>query len=155
MNAQFAKGLTQNQNAHMLELPQNTSQPIITRNQGRVLKTNQVTANKNQQLPTPIKIGPLTHWLEGHNEKNYITNGFTHGFSLNISGQPNHLSNHNHPSALSIADLVQEKEKINKEVTNWRTAGPFQSPPFLQFTTKKNQGNFASCIISLTQKTIL
>ena len=120
---------------------------MITRNQGRPLKTNQITTNKNQQLPTPIKIGPLTHWLEGYKEKNYIIKGFTHGFSLNISGQPNHLSNHNHPSALLIADLVQEK--IDKEVTNGRTAGPFQSPPFFQFTTsplgavpKKEPGEF-------------
>ena len=45
-NAKFAKGLTQNQNADVLELPQNTTHPIVPRNQRRLLKTK----------PTPIKI---------------------------------------------------------------------------------------------------
>ena len=39
------------------------------------------------KLPTPIKVAQLDARLVGYKDREFITNGFTYGFSLNYAGR--------------------------------------------------------------------
>ena len=143
MNAQFVEVPTPKPSVHRSNLtiqPQNHH----STNQTKISPKN---TNSQPNLPTPIKPNTLSKWLWGYANKITIINGFTQGFHLHIKGQPEQITKHSHPSALALFDVVQAK--IEKEVNLGRTAGPFKSPPFLNFTTsplgavpKKDPGEF-------------
>ena len=143
MNAQFVEVPTPKPNvqrSNLIPQPQNH----LPTNQTKISPKN---TNSQLNLPTPVKPNILSKWLKGYANKINIINGFTQGFHLLINGQQEQIIKHNHPSALALFDAVQAK--IEKEVNQGRTAGPFKSPPFLNFTTsplgavpKKDPGEF-------------
>lgn len=102
-----------------------------------------------RELPTPIKVEVLAKYLEGYNvqERQYILNGFSKGFSIfsyivDTTGTCKNLR-----SALERPDIVTTK--IETEVSAGRIAGPFTVPPFIDFHVspiglcpKKEPGKF-------------
>ena len=84
-------------------------------------------------LPTPIIISRLIHFLAGYSKvaASYLINGFTNGFPIHFEGfrkvlfAPNLLSAHEHPEAVD--------RKLLKELAAHRLAGPFVQPPFSPF----------------------
>ena len=143
MSVPFAEGHIQSQDVQRLK-PLLHTQNLAPTN---LIKIPTKNSNNQSNLPTPIKPTSLEKWLQGYKYKINIINGFRQGFHLYINGQPEHITKHNHPSALTHFDIVQAK--IQKEVGHGRTAGPFKSPPFAKFTTsplgavpKKDSGDF-------------
>ena len=84
-------------------------------------------------LPTPVNANNLQHALQGYDpaETTFLVDGFIHGFHINYFGTPSLSSLHNHPSASAHRDIVAQK--LAKELSLGRIAGPFSSPPFLNF----------------------
>ena len=84
-------------------------------------------------VPTPIKIDKLLPWLKGYtrDEVNYIHYGLTAGFSINCTARPKVAHAHNLQSAFDHPHIIQEK--IKKELTLGRIAGPFRHEPFPDF----------------------
>ena len=104
---------------------------------------------KKSAVPTPINPQQLLQALIGYDqaEVNFLVDGFINGFKINYSGTPYLLSTHNHPSALDHKDIVEQK--LSKEISLGRIAGPFISSPFthyqsspLRVVTKKEPNTF-------------
>lgn len=105
-----------------------------------------------QEIVTPVKVDRLDRWLEGYdeNERQYLIDGFSNGFSIACEEVPNasgtaEFSNHNsakqHPEVL--------RELIMEEVQKGRIAGPFNTKPFpnlhispLSLREKKEKNKF-------------
>ena len=84
-------------------------------------------------LPTPVKHLALAACLEGYEftEKEFLVTGFREGFNLgslasNLTGRPDNLQ-----SARVLPHIVTEK--LKKEISLGRIAGPFMHPPFEPF----------------------
>ena len=84
-------------------------------------------------LPTPVNSQSLQRAPQGYDpvETTFLVDGFIHGFHINYFGIPTLSSLHNHPSASAHRDIVTKK--LTKELSLGRIAGPFSSPPFLNF----------------------
>ena len=80
-------------------------------------------------LPTLVNANNLQHALQGYDPAE--TTFLIHGFHINYFGTPSLSSLHNHPSASAHRDIVTQK--LAKELSLGRVAGPFSSPPFLNF----------------------
>ena len=79
---------------------------------------------------TPIKLSALETELQYYDsmESKCILEGFQNGFSLQYAGPYVATDTKNLKSANDLPHIVQEK--INKEVTEGRVAGPFSERPF-------------------------
>jgi hypothetical protein len=71
------------------------------------------------------------YWLEGYEDRQFPSSGFTKGFSIQFNGSPFNSFHPNHNSAARQPHLL--RNLINKEVEAGRVAGPFSSPPFSPF----------------------
>lgn len=80
------------------------------------------------KLPTPLKIGPLTSLLADFPKKDYLINGFTHGFSLEFKGTRVGFTSHNSPTVIN--NLGVALEKVGTEVKLGRISGPFLKIPY-------------------------
>ena len=88
---------------------------------------------KKSAVPTPVNPEQLLQDLIGYDqaEVNFLVDGFINGFKINYFGTLSLLSTHNHPSALDHKDVVEQK--LSKELSLGRIAGPFISPPFTHY----------------------
>lgn len=82
-------------------------------------------------LPTPVKIAPLSKLLHGYSDADYLIDGFSHGFKIDFEGTEQPLDSHNSMSALHNPEVVSEK--LDKEIKLGRISGPFPRPPFPNF----------------------
>lgn len=77
---------------------------------------------------TPIKIARLKHHLKNYKHKEFLINGFQHGFQLQYLGPRRPRQANNLQSANQHPAIV--KQKITKELSLQRIGGPFKEPPF-------------------------
>ena len=118
---------------------------------------NALLHNLPYQLPhkipqppiTPVRADRLEALLNGYpfQLKDYVLPGFNLGFHVHFEGERRVFEPPNLKSAIARPDIV--REKLNKEITAGRIAGPFQTPPFpdmfcspLGIVPKKNPGEF-------------
>ena len=73
----------------------------------------------------------LDKLLVGYHNRNYIVDGFKNGFDLHFEGKPCAITCNNAESTIKHANIVDEK--ISKEISLGRIAGPFNTPPFSNF----------------------
>ena len=94
---------------------------------------NQLSHVAFKPLPTPVNANSLQHVLQGYDpaDTTFLVDGFIHGFQINYFGTPSLISLHNHPSASVHRDIVAKK--LTNELSFGRIAGPFSSPPFVNF----------------------
>ena len=101
------------------------------------------------QLPTPVKVNRLHFYLDGYPTKlkDYLLNGFQHGFLLAYVGPHKPSSCKNLLSATQ--NPVAVSDKLSKELSLGRIAGPFLERPFpslrispLGLIPKKTPGEF-------------
>ena len=101
------------------------------------------------QLPTPVKVNRLHFYLDGYPTKlkDYLLNGFQHGFLLAYVGPHKPSSCKNLLSATQNPAAVSDK--LSKELSLGRIAGPFLERPFpslrispLGLIPKKTPGEF-------------
>ena len=59
-------------------------------------------------LPTPVQPQTLSNYLQGYKDKQYIINGFTHGFHLQFQGSDSSLFSTNSQSANNNPDVVEQ-----------------------------------------------
>lgn len=95
-------------------------------------KTNNTKSrNQHSSLPTQIKVNLLDKLLTGYQDRQYIIDGFTNGFMIDFTGKEDPLSSTNSQSAYIYHDVVDEK--LKNETFLGRVAGPFDTPPFINF----------------------
>ena len=80
---------------------------------------------------TPIKLVPLTQMLQNYTNKDYILDGFRYGFPLGFEGPDCDTYGQNRATITDNLDIAHEK--ISQEIALNRIAGPFVSPPFVNF----------------------
>lgn len=82
---------------------------------------------------TPIDVNKLGEALSDYPqpEATTIFNGFKFGFSLHYSGLRTRVESSNLQSAKKLPEVV--KQKIEKEISLGRVAGPFPNPPLDKF----------------------
>ncbi len=82
------------------------------------------------QLPTPVRPGKLEKFLQGYEPAltQYLVAGFSEGFSVQFQGARSFAMTNNHRSASLRPNIVANK--LDKERTLGRIAGPFHKPPF-------------------------
>ncbi|XP_061187278.1 uncharacterized protein LOC133195456 isoform X1 [Saccostrea echinata] len=82
------------------------------------------------KLPTPINPDKLAQYLVGYDESKtlYLLDGFRNGFRLEYEGDRGFQFSSNLKSALEKKEIVSQK--ISKELSAGRIAGPFSKPPF-------------------------
>ena len=99
-------------------------------------------------LPTPVRAGQLSTWLEGFHQadRGTLVRGFQVGFDVGYDGPHMVTQCANLKSALELPHI---DNKIKKELTLQRIAGPFASPPFpdlhispLGVVPKKQHGSY-------------
>lgn len=102
-----------------------------------VLKDNTHMPIKTEIIPkacTPVKLEKMHHWLMLYPDREkaeVLIEGFSSGFKLPVfTGQGCVLVN-NLKSVRMLSHVV--REKLIKEIAAGRVAGPFVSPPFLNF----------------------
>ena len=86
-----------------------------------------------QNTPSPIKVDALIHALAGYDQEevDFLENGFRNGFSL-FSTVDN--TSYVAPNAKAALDNPQAvNEKLNKELSMGRIAGPYPVKPCLNF----------------------
>ena len=86
-----------------------------------------------ESIVTPVKVKQLIAALRRTNynkdEIRFLEEGFTHGFDIEYGGPLTHQSESpNLP--LRVGNKTQLWNKIIKEVSNKRVAGPYDSVPF-------------------------
>ena len=100
-------------------------------------------------MPTPVQASELATWLQGYHqeEATFLVSGFSEGFRVGHSGQLHHGPTTNLKSALEHPGIVDQK--VEKELTLSRFAGPFKVPPLEPFQVspigvvpKKEPGKF-------------
>ena len=80
---------------------------------------------------TPVNVEVLRFELAGYPDltmKDYLLNGFTHGFDIGYKGPRRAVQCQNQLSASANPEHITEA--IKKELLRGHTAGPFLSPPF-------------------------
>ncbi|XP_062604208.1 uncharacterized protein LOC134266009 isoform X1 [Saccostrea cucullata] len=84
----------------------------------------------SSNLPTPINPEKLAQYLVGYDKSKtlYLLDGFRNGFKLEYEGDRGFQYSPNLKSALEKKDIVNQK--ISKELSAGRIAGPFPNPPF-------------------------
>ena len=107
-------------------------------------------ATSLQKANSPVKIEVISQWLSDYPnsaDREFILNGFTFGFRIPFSGSREPRFAKNHGSATKRPLIVSEK--IEKEVSLGRVAGPFTLPPLknlivspLGLVPKSNTGEF-------------
>ena len=102
------------------------------------LHLSEVTVNNYENLNladivTPVDVSELQTLLKwsGYNKDkaNYLIEGFTYGFKLNYQGNLRR-KNRTRNIPFTVGDKFQLWEKIQKEVSLGRFAGPFEEIPF-------------------------
>ena len=110
-----------------------------------VIKRNPATLSKQ----TPVLPNKLKLFLTGYNKAKaaYLVNSFISGFTLGTIETPKMSNSKNLASALQHPVIVDNK--LEKEISLNRIAGPFPSPPFLNLVIsplgvvpKKAEGEF-------------
>lgn len=105
--------------------------------------------NKINRVPTPIRPLQLKDWLSGYSaeETNFLVEGFSNGFLVPYHGPSLDRVTTNHSSALNNPTAVDQK--IQKELSLGRIAGPFQDVPLpglvispIGLVPKKDPGSF-------------
>ena len=88
-------------------------------------------------IKTPINVQQLEQILTEHGydlkKKQYLINGFRHGFKLEYKGKLKGVKRIAPNLKLRIGNKVELWNKVMKEVDLGRYAGPFQKPPFESF----------------------
>ncbi|XP_069108938.1 uncharacterized protein [Argopecten irradians] len=81
-------------------------------------------------LPTPVNYAVLCKYLQGYDSSKieFLENGFKFGFKLQYKGTRAFRDSKNLKSALDNANILNEK--MTKEISAGRIAGPFANPPF-------------------------
>ncbi len=69
--------------------------------------------------------------MEGFPKKDFIVDGFTHGFMIKFEGEEDSFEANNSKAARLNPEAVSDK--IRKEVQAGHIAGPFDEPPFENF----------------------
>ena len=89
--------------------------------------------SRTNPLPTPINVDRLSHYLKDYDqqEKEFLISGFWDGFNIPSSKALDGTVPRNLKSATDLPSQVLEK--INKEISLGRVAGPFSSHPFNNF----------------------
>ena len=83
---------------------------------------------------TPIELSGFGKDLEEYPDREIaeeLINGFKSGFNIKFEGSHQPVSSKNLPSANKAPDIIQQK--IAKELAAGRKAGPFKTPPFINF----------------------
>ncbi|XP_041464356.1 uncharacterized protein LOC121415240 [Lytechinus variegatus] len=86
------------------------------------------------QAQTPINLKRMLRFLNKYARRDdaaQLISGFRFGFSLGFTGLRHPVSSRNLKSAGELKDIL--KDKIQKEISLGRIAGPFQNPPFPNF----------------------
>ena len=125
---------TQLQNVDHSHSQDSLNQTIFVRT--AIDQTIFVTKNRpnhsQKNLPTPIKLDKFKEYLIKTNyttEKlNELVQGFEQGFSLNCQKVVQPICSKNLRSAIERPEIVSDK--IEKEISLDRVAGPFSEPPF-------------------------
>ncbi len=102
--------------------------------QTRHLPNKQPSQLPNQpecSLPTPVKLHRLNILLDGFPQKEYIINGFTHGFKIHFQGPE--VSVHTGNSRITQQTPEQVDKKIAEELAAGKIRGPFDKPPLPSF----------------------
>jgi len=89
-----------------------------------------ILPRRTPQPMTPVKADRLEGLLNGYPFplKDYLLRGFNFGFRVHFEGERRVFAPPNLKSALAQPDIV--RDKLNKEITAGRIAGPFHNPPF-------------------------
>ena len=101
------------------------------------------------QPTTPVRADRLEKLLHGYPFplKGYLLRGFNFGFRVHYQGERRNFEPPNLKSAIARPDIV--RDKLIKEISAGRIAGPFRKPPFpdmfcspLGIVPKKNPSEF-------------
>lgn len=95
---------------------------------------NHHSPQANKLVVTPVKVTFLGQFLEGYDDhlRTFLCEGFQQGFKIQYQGPRQQRSCKNLLSVQQHENIVAEK--LQKEISLLRIAGPFSSPsPFLIF----------------------
>ena len=84
-----------------------------------------------QQLPTPVRVEPLSKLLEGYHDAEYLVQGFSCSFKIDFEGPDVPFSAHSSSSAQHHSGVVSYK--LTKEIELGCISGPLQEVPFKNF----------------------
>jgi hypothetical protein len=95
--------------------------------------TTQINQTKNNcvQPVTPVCHKTLALLLQNHYsaKANYLVGGFNNGFRIGVQGDRHFRASPNLKSASEFPEIVEEK--LAKEISQGRIAGPFHELPFV------------------------
>lgn len=94
---------------------------------------NHKASKADFQLPTPVRIDRLCHYLHGYKHANHLQliSGFRNGFPLGVTGTPPQALHPNHSSVSQ--HLAFAHNKIYQDIKKGRVKGPYSSPPLPNF----------------------
>ena len=125
--------------AHILDLHVPRSSPSQSNTMSEIQNVSTTPQNpnevKDQPLPTPISIQHLKTALPGHPDQNFVSqlcNNFKFGVHIGFQGQRAPRFSRNLPTAFANPDIASSN--LATEVSLGRMAGPFDSPPFKNFS---------------------
>lgn len=104
--------------------PHATTLPPVADNTTRV-------AILHPAVTTPVNARKLNKLLHGYKHQKYIIQGISEGFILHFQGPQAPLTSKNSHTIQAQINIV--REKIQKELSLGRIAGPFDHPPFPNF----------------------
>ena len=83
-----------------------------------------------QQIPTHIRVGQLSSYLTGYNNRKviFLISGFTHGFKLQYRGERLFRDARHLKSAYELPHVL--RQEVALEIQSGRIAEPFVSSPF-------------------------
>ncbi|XP_062586589.1 uncharacterized protein LOC134248181 isoform X1 [Saccostrea cucullata] len=107
------------------------SQPQTAAHQPTLqVQTHHLPLQTNSYVVTPVRTTILKQLLEGYHQnlKEFLCEGFEKGFRLGYEGPRQPRFSSNLLSAKTLPNITLEK--LNKEISLGRIAGPFDAPPF-------------------------
>jgi hypothetical protein len=111
------------------------SQPPITTKEPKTTTPPASLSTCNPSLPTPIRAHRLNYHLQNigydRNLTQFLVNGFTSGFSLGHTQEPENIISRNSRAADHNEAVVADK--LQKEILAGRILGPFDERPFTPF----------------------